>query len=198
MSRFSDADTLRFYAREASGYADKGAGLLWAGLSDFITLLPKGAQVLELGCGAGREAWALHQAGFRVDATDGSAEMVAEARARTGLPVRQMLFDELDALDRYDAVLTNASLLHVPTDGLPQILARIHRALRPAGVLVASFKTGGKPGRDAMGRYFNRPDAEALQAICRAAGFLAPDITRHRGGGYCGEPTDWLWVVARR
>ncbi|AUH65793.1 class I SAM-dependent methyltransferase [Paracoccus zhejiangensis] len=197
MSRFSDDETLRFYAQSSSDYANEGAGRIWAGLSDFIALLPEGAEVLELGCGAGREAAALLAAGFRVDATDGSAEMVAEARARTGMTVRQMRFDELAVVARYDAVLANASLLHVPFAGLPEILVRVRRALRPGGVLVATFKTGGAAGRDAAGRYFNRPTREALETAFRSAGFDDLSIDQRHGGGYRGEPTEWLTVVAR-
>ncbi|MGB3753018.1 MAG: class I SAM-dependent methyltransferase [Parerythrobacter sp.] len=56
-----------------------------------------GAHVLELGCGGGVDTGHMVDAGFDVDATDGVAAMVHEARERTELPVREMRFDALGA-----------------------------------------------------------------------------------------------------
>ena len=48
--------------------------------------------------------------------------------------------------------------------------ARIHRALKPAGVFYASFKIGDGDGRDTLGRYYNYPSPEWLQATYAARG----------------------------
>jgi hypothetical protein len=60
--------------------------------------------------------------------------------------------------------------LHVPRDELGGILARIHRALKLAGVFYASFKIGEGDGRDTLGRYYNYPSPEWLDATYAAAG----------------------------
>jgi SAM-dependent methyltransferase len=164
-----DEETLQFYRSNAQSYAD-WAKAPSARLSDFLTLLPAGGAILELGCGAGNHSALMLAAGFTVRATDGSPEMAAIASRRLGRPVEAMLFDELSEHDAYDGVWASACLLHVPRDELAGILGRIRRALKPDGVFYASFKIGEGDGRDDLGRYYNYPTPEWLQATYTAAG----------------------------
>jgi SAM-dependent methyltransferase len=68
-----------------------------------------------------------------------------------------MRFDQLEESAAYDGVWASASLLHAPAAELTSDLARIHRALKPGGLFVASFKAGNGEGRDMFGRYYNYP-----------------------------------------
>jgi SAM-dependent methyltransferase len=164
-----DDGTLQFYRDNAQAYAD------WAKapstrLVRFLELLPSGASILELGCGAGNHSAVMLAEGFALRATDGSPEMAVIASRRLGHPVEAMRFDQLDAQEAYEGVWASACLLHVPRDELESILARIHRALKPSGVFYASFKIGESDGRDKLGRYYNYPSPEWLQATYAAAG----------------------------
>jgi SAM-dependent methyltransferase len=164
-----DDETLQFYRSNAQSYAD------WAKapstrLRGFLALLPPGASILELGCGAGNHSAVMLEAGFAVRATDGSPEMAEIASRRLGHPVEAMMFHQLDAHEAYDGVWASACLLHVPRDELAGILGRIHRALKPFGVFYASFKIGEGDGRDNLGRYYNYPSPEWLSATYAAAG----------------------------
>ncbi len=141
------------------------------GDKSFLTLLPAGGSILELGCGAGNHAAEILAAGFALRATDGSPEMAAIASRRLGHPVEAMRFDELDEHRAYDGVWASACLLHVPRDELAGVLARVHRALKPDGVFYASYKLGdGDDGRDSLGRYYNYPSAEWLKSAYAASG----------------------------
>jgi len=164
-----DENTLQFYRRNAEAYAG------WAKapstrLAGFLALLPPGGAILELGCGAGNHSAVMLAKGFRVRATDGSPEMAAVAARRLNHPVEAMLFDELDEAGIYDGVWASACLLHVPRDELSGILARVHRALRPDGVFYASYKVGEGDGRDSLGRYYNYPSPEWLEATYDVSG----------------------------
>ncbi len=164
-----DNDTLQFYRDNARSYAD------WAKapstrLVRFMALLPSGGSVLELGCGAGNHSAEMLAAGFAVRPTDGSPEMAEVASKRLGRPVETLLFDQLDEQAAYDGVWASACLLHVPREELTGILGRIHRALKPSGLFYASFKTGEPDGRDKLGRYYNYPEREWLDAAYAAAG----------------------------
>ena len=150
-----DPATLNFYAAEAPVYAASGPGGTSRRLAGFLARLGPGARILELGCGGGRDAAAMLAAGFEVDATDGSPALAAEAERRLGRSVRVMRFDELAAVEEYDAVWAAACLLHVPRAGLSGVLARVRRALRPGGLHHASYKAAGAEGRDRFGRLFN-------------------------------------------
>ena len=78
-------------------------------------------------------------------------------------------------------------------------LTRIHQALRPGGLFVASFKAGSGEGRDGLGRYYNYPDDETLLAHYRqAASWAGLTLDTNMGGGYDDIPTRWLWMTAQR
>lgn len=194
----ADDDTMRFYAGHAATYAQHRTRPSGHALDAFLAMLPAGARILELGCGNGVDAAHMLSRGFDVDATDGTPELVAEARRRIGDAARVMRFETLDAVAGYDGVWACASLLHAPAATLPDILRRIQTALRPGGVCVASFKAGSGEGRDGMGRYFNYPSAEALEAAYRAAGWTDLRLETNMGSGYDALPTRWLWMTARK
>ena len=193
-----DDDTLQFYRRNAEAYAG------WAKapstrLIGFLKLLPPGGAILELGCGAGNHAAVMLAEGFVLRATDGSPEMAEVAARRINHPVEAMLFDELEDLDTYDGVWASACLLHVPRDELAGILSRIHRALKPGGIFYASYKIGHGDGRDSIGRYYNYPSPEWLQATYTSAGRwteLSSDTSEIKS--FDEAPATMLHVVARK
>ena len=193
-----DDATLQFYRRNAASYA------AWAKapstrLTGFLGLLPQGASILELGCGAGNHAAEMLARGFVVRATDGSPEMAATAARRLNHPVEAMRFDELNERGAYDGVWASACLLHVPRDELTGILARIHRALKPDGVFYASFKAGRGEDRDSLGRYYNYPSREWLDAAYAAGGvwqMLKSDTSEIKS--FDGTPATMLHLVVRK
>ena len=164
-----DEATLQFYRKNAQSYAE-WAKAPSARLKNFLALLPPGGSILELGCGAGNHSAEILADGFKLRATDGSPEMAEIASRRLGHPVETLRFDELDAHDAYDGVWASACLLHVPRDDLAAILRQIHRALKSDGFFYASFKVGESGGRDNLGRYYNYPSPQWLQATYAAAG----------------------------
>lgn len=62
---------------------------------------------------SGRDAKAFLEIGYQVDAVDESEGLCRLAKEITGIPVRQMLFQELDAKDLYDGIWACASILHL-------------------------------------------------------------------------------------
>ena len=113
--------------------------------------------------------------------------------------MRLTRFDELDAHQAYDAVIASASLLHVPRESLPDVLARIWPALKPGGWHLASYKTGGDEGYDELGRYYNRPSAALAEMLYRAAGdWVVYDVEESFEPGYVGKPSAWLKITARK
>ena len=134
-----DDDTLAWYDREAPVYAHRREPSRNGRMDAFLARLKPGASILELGCGGGQDAALMIAAGFDVTPTDGSPGLAAQAQERLGRPVRVMRFEELDAVEAYDAVWAAACLLHVPEEALAGILGRVWRALKPGGLFFASF-----------------------------------------------------------
>ena len=120
----------------------------------FISKLPKQAKILDLGCSSGRDSLAFLNAGFDVDAIDGSKKMCAIAQSKTGLSIRNIRFEQLDDQNKYDGVWACASLLHLPKNELPKVLSKIIEALKEEGIFYSSFKYGSFEGYR-NGRYFS-------------------------------------------
>jgi SAM-dependent methyltransferase len=191
-----DEDTLQFYRSNAQAYAAREIAK-HARLSRFLALLPAGAAILELGCGAGADSAQMLAAGFDVRPTDGSPELASEASCRLGRPVDTLLFHDLDKVNAYDGVWANACLLHVPRSELAQVLTLIWRALKPGGHFYASFKAGEEDGRDTLNRYYNYPSPDWLRAIyCSAGSWNSLAIETGKVRGFDNEWADMLFVVA--
>ena len=112
------------------------------------TLLRHGAgqRVLDLGCGTGRDAAHLHQAGRQVVGADLSEEMLAYAREfHPGPEYMRADLRRFDLGSRaFDAVVCmDSSLLYCHTnDELDGLLDSCRRALEPGGLLVAEMRNG--------------------------------------------------------
>lgn len=195
-----DRQTEQFYAERAEEWAAHLPHDVSPALDGFLARLPDGAHVLDLGCGDGRDAAHMEKRGFSVDATDGVASMVDLTSKRLTRPARMMRFDELEAEAEYDAVWAHASLHHANADDLPDLLARVYRALKPGGWHFSNYKggTGGK--RDLHDRFYSYIPEETLRAAYDHAGIWAEFslTTDKHGTGFGGEPTIWHDVTSRK
>ncbi|MBM1170349.1 class I SAM-dependent methyltransferase [Microvirga arabica] len=164
----------------------------------FLCHVPKAGRILDAGCGSGRDAKAFVERGYEVEAFDASAEMVRMSSEHSGLPVRQMTFEQVDWDNHFDGIWASASLLHVPRSDLSRIIAKLRRALKPEGILYLSFKYG-MDDREKDGRRFTDMNEEALQTELRRAGDLnlieiwtSEDVRPGRTG------ERWLSALSRR
>ncbi|MCO4317733.1 class I SAM-dependent methyltransferase [Phyllobacterium sp. 21LDTY02-6] len=190
--------TIEFYNSNAAEYAAD-----WnthnPRLFSFLNRCKPGGRILELGTGGGVDAQAILNAGFHLDATDGSAELAAIASARIGQPVRTMVFNELCAIEEYDGVYACASLTHAPRNELGPVIQKIYSALVDGGIVWASFKTGTAEGLDGLGRYYNYLSvADLMKCWHDNAPWTSLDIECWTGGAYDQRPTEWAAITAVR
>jgi SAM-dependent methyltransferase len=194
-----DRETLDFYEHRAAEWASHLPHEHSPRLDPFLDRLEPGASILELGCGDGRDAAYMLARGFDVHTSDGTPAMARLASARLGREVSVLRFEELDAVEAFDAVWSQAALLHVAEEQLPGVLAKIHRALKPGGWHWASYKDGTGGGRDEGGRFFSYIPAERLEAAYHSAGPWAElRIGTHQGESFFRGPTMWHEVLARK
>lgn len=148
-------NTLNYYAKNTEEFI---ASTLEADMSEtqkkFVSLLPKGAHILDLGCGSGRDSLCFLQQGFQVTAVDGSIELAKFASELIGQEVVVADFKDLELPKAsFDAIWASASLLHVHSEQLPGILAKVIDFAKPGAIFYMSFKYGDYEG-ERTGRYY--------------------------------------------
>ncbi len=192
----TDKATIDLYDSRADDYARMVTALPeLTALKTFIAKLPPNAHVLDLGCGPGQAARAITQAGHTTDPVDASATMVQQARAHN-LPARQASFADITQTNHYDGIWANFSLLHAPKSDLPDHRTRLHRALKPGGLLHLGMKTGTGERRDALGRFYAFYTIAEMTALLTTHGFTLTDTKTGSGKGLAGTDDPWCLYAA--
>lgn len=154
--------------------------------------------ILDFGCGPGRDLKTFADRGHHAVGLEGLARFAAMARAYSGCEVLHQDFLKIDLPPAaFNGVFANASLFHVPGQELPRVLAQLHTALKPRGVLFASNPHGDRSEGWNRGRYGAYHDLAAWRGYMGAAGFAElthyyrpPDLPR--------EQQPWLASVWRK
>jgi SAM-dependent methyltransferase len=190
------------------GHYDDNAASFWHGTRDhdvtqnYRALLRRFPpqqvlDLLDLGCGPGRDLAHFKSLGHRPVGLDGSRAFCAMAREYTGCEVLHQQFLSLD-LPRaaFDGVFANASLFHVPGQELTRVLRALWIALRPGGILFSSNPRGEREGWCGQ-RYGNYMEFETYRTHLEGAGFEVLDHY-YRPEGMPRESQPWLAVVSRK
>ncbi len=159
-------NTLGYYNENAKKYCEQTiVGNLQENYDKFLKHLPKGAYILDFGCGSGRDSKYFINNGYKVKAIDGSAEMCKFASKYINQVVDCMKFDELDDINTYDGIWACSSILHVEKENLPNVLIKMINALKVNGIIYTSFKIGtGYEIKE--GKYYNYlTEEEMLQTL---------------------------------
>ena len=159
----------------------------------FLSLLPaSGVRVLDAGCGSGRDSLAFLAKGHEMVAFDASEAMARLASKNLGFPVLRLSFDQVNFRDTFDGVWACASLLHVPRPNISGALRRLARALKPGGVLYASFRYGNVESVRG-GRLFSDYREQTFKDMLRETPKLQP-IELWRTSDVRPERPDTLWL----
>ncbi|MEL6647760.1 MAG: class I SAM-dependent methyltransferase [Pseudomonadota bacterium] len=184
----TDAEAIiSLYQRHAIAFAaTRDASLIerpW--LACFLSHLPDGAQVLDLGCGFGQPiARHLLDQGCSVTGVDSSGPMIA--MARQDLPKGEWHEADMRGLDlnrRFHGVLAWNSSFHLTGDDQRALFDVFARHTRPGGVLM--FTTGLGAG-EALGRFESEPlyhaslDPGEYRDLLRAHGFAPIEASQIR------------------
>jgi len=198
----------RIAARTLAHY-DRDAQAFWEGTRDHdvsqnidallrhIEAVPP-FELLDLGCGPGRDLKAFTALGHHATGLEGSHALAAMARQHSGCEViEQSLLELALPAAHFDGVFANAVLFHVPSQELPRVLRDLHAALKPGGVLFASNPRGhGEEGWSGE-RYGAFHDWETWRDYMSAAGFA--ELTHYyRPAGAPREMQPWLASVWRK
>lgn len=158
-------NTINYYNENAKKFIDGTVSVDFRSIQDtFLELLPENAKILDFGCGSGRDTKYFLEHGCRVVAMDGSLELCKAASEYTGITVKHMLFQELNEKERYDGIWACASILHVKSEELPEIIRKMSLATIANGIIYLSFKYGDFEG-ERNGRYFTDMTEESMAEL---------------------------------
>ncbi len=195
------ARTLGHYAQRAEAF--------WEGTKDHDVTQNRAAllrhieseqqlTLLDFGCGPGRDLVAFSEMGHTAIGLDGAEPFCKLAREHSGCEVLHQNFLELDlGHARFDGVFANASLFHVPTAQLPEVLQRLHASLVPRGVLFCSNPRGDDREGYSGERYGAYHSHDRWRALVEAQNF--EEIEHYyRPPGVPRDQQPWLATVYRR
>ena len=174
-----------------AGY-QRNAGFVSALAGEVVAMLAPqaGERILDLGCGDGTLARQFSAAGAIVTGIDASPEFVAAASA-AGVDAREMDAHALTFDREFDAVFSNAALHWMLRPG--EVVAGVHRALRPGGRFVGEFGGHGnvpaicvaiaavlrRHGWPVVTQWFYPTPAE-YRALLERHGFVVREIALHQ------------------
>ncbi|EPN58873.1 hypothetical protein A235_28278, partial [Pseudomonas syringae pv. actinidiae ICMP 19079] len=155
-------------------------------------------QILDFGCGPGRDLKTFTAMGHVAVGLDGSERFAEMARAETGCEVFQQNFLELDLPQgRFDGIFANAVLFHIPRQELSRVLRELHTTLKPGGVLFSSNPRGENQEGWNGERYGAYHDLETWRQLLTDAGFTELEHY-YRPAGLPRDQQPWLASVWRR
>ena len=169
-------------------------------VSCLIDALPRGSDLLDLGCGAGTPTTKRLAEHFTVTGVDISRCQIE--RARRNVPKASFIRADMTSLRlpqcSFDAVTAFFSIIHVPRDEQSELLESIAAWLRPNGVFFATMTARGKEvdfDKCWLGApmFWSGYDRDTNKGMIRAAGLdiVSIEETQDRDGHF-------LWLVARK
>lgn len=138
----------------------------------FIPFLKKGATILDVGFGSGRDMHFFANMGYNVYGVDNVNEFVDNAK-RDGLNVQLCDFHNLPYVEKFDGIWACASLLH--SNDLPLAFENLYRALKSGGYIYLSMKYGNGTSVE-NGRFYQYINEGALKTLCENANLSIIEI----------------------
>lgn len=149
-------NTLNFYNNNSKSYIETTLSVDMSHLyNDFLKHIPQYGNILDLGCGSGRDSLEFIKKGYNVTAVDGSKELAVAASKIIGQQVICSKFEDIKLNKTFHGIWACASLLHVNKNYIVDVIKNVSSNLKTNGVFYMSFKYGENEYIDEKGRYFN-------------------------------------------
>ena len=202
------AEVLDDIERTTIDHYERNSESFWQGTRDhdvsqnidaFLNALPKNKSldILDLGCGPGRDMCTFKSLGHRPVGLDGSKTFCTMAYQNSGCPALHQQFLSLELEQGgFDGIFANASLFHVPSQELTRVLQELHCALRPEGILFSSNPRGNGEGWQGQ-RYGHYMEFEEYKAYLKSSGFKIIDHY-YRPSDLPRAQQAWLAIVSQR
>jgi SAM-dependent methyltransferase len=198
-------DSVTYYEHHAQRLLDLSARTRNPGeLLPFAELLPRGARLLDLGCGAGDDFILFSKAGFHGVGVELGPLRAKWARERVpGLEVleKNLLFLSVKE-GEFDGAWANRSLHHFSPEETQRIVATVFRGLKTGGVFGLILYEGAGSFEDREGdltgpsRYLHPWNEKAACSMIEQSGFRIRKVGRQPADPSRGHPLPSLLLLA--
>jgi SAM-dependent methyltransferase len=166
-------------------------------LSTLTRHLPKGARVLDIGCGSGRDLLWLKEQGYQPTGFERSSGLAEMAGQHSQCFVIQGDFTVFDfSILHFDAILLIGALVHLQGSELAPNLDRISKAVRQDGLIYLTLKEGSGCSQAEDGRIFTLWKPEDLEQTFPAIGLEILDFSRNRSA--VNQQDVWLGYLLKK
>lgn len=135
-------------------------------LNKLLKYIPKNSTILDLGFGSARDSLLLKSLGYDVYCLDPTKDFCINAE-KIGINKNRIFnikAQDMSFINLFDGIWASASLLHISSNDLADVLNKIYDSLKVNGYLYASFKYGDFEGyRDE--RFYNDMTEEKFKQI---------------------------------
>jgi len=169
-----------------------------------LAKLPVGAELLELGCGAGIPTTEQLAERFSVTGVDISEQQIA--LAQRNVPTARFIVADMCQLGfppaSFDGIAAFYSIIHLPRREHPRLLQALATWLRPGGLLVATMGASSVEAEfdeDWLGvpMYWSHFGIETNRRLVEEAQFNVISANEETADEF-GKPVTFLWVVAQK
>lgn len=191
--------TIEYYNKNADDYYWLTVGIdMDATRQRFAAYLPAESNVIDLGCGSGRDVLAFTNMGHNAVGLDAAEELVKLAKER--LEIRAFTGDmsTWTAGEPYNGIWCCASLIHLNDKDVRSFFGKLDRNLKPGGVLYLSVKSGIQTSEDKNGVYQRNFTEDELRELVRSVPGLEVKELWYTEDGMNRDGFRWLNLIAQR
>lgn len=175
--------------------------MVYADMEALAELLPEGARVLDLGCGAGVPATQWLAQRFHVTGVDISERQLELARQH--VPGATFIKSDMGSLTfpdgAFDAIVSFYAIIHLPRQEQSALIANIYRWLKSGGAFLSNWAVSDWEGVEenwegwGASMWWSHYGKDDNLAMLRDVGFIITSSEVRKT-----NDETWLWVLARK
>ncbi|MGL5963897.1 MAG: class I SAM-dependent methyltransferase [Fusobacteriaceae bacterium] len=157
----------------------------------------KNINIIDLGCGSGRDSKTFIEKGYEVTPLDISPVLAREASLYIGRDVLVQDIRDIVFQQEFSGIWACASLLHISFEEMESTLKKCYTALKQNGIFYSSFKYGERD-YEKEGRWFTCFTENRFREILKKNDFQEIEISVTKDVRVGRENEKWLNVILKK
>ncbi len=165
----------------------------------------KNYNLLEIGCGSGRDAFFMLSNGYNITAVDGSEKMIVESKKihpeLSNNLFHKILPNDLNFNIKFNGIYSIATLMHLEENDIKKTIYNIFNLLNDGGKFLMSVSLSrndvNENGFDEKGRFFLILEQEEWLNMCKDVGFKILE-TKVNNDGLNRDGIIWLILILEK